>query len=118
MASSTTPFGTSILDTTPKEHGLAGHARECGTTKRALAAYAGDRPERRPHARLGTGVEHAWTVTLPVGPETFGDVPRFDPLWLPPHDQVHPGGRVSACLRMAVEKVPSIGGPTPEEPSI
>lgn len=56
------------------------------------------------------------TVRFFVGPKTMGDIPRIDWLWFLLHDQIHHRGQFSIYLRMADGKVPSIYGPSADEP--
>lgn len=56
------------------------------------------------------------TVRFFVGPQTMGDVPKIDWLWFLLHDQIHHRGQFSIYLRMADGKVPSIYGPSGDEP--
>ena len=63
-----------------------------------------------PEAKLGQ------TVKFFVAPKTLGDVRRMDFAWFLLHDQIHHRGQFSFYLRMAGAKVPSIYGPTADEP--
>lgn len=56
------------------------------------------------------------TVKFMTGPKTMGDVRRIDLLWLLLFDEIHHRGQFSVYLRMADGKVPSIYGPTADEP--
>jgi len=56
------------------------------------------------------------TVKFFVGPKTLGDVSRIDLIWMMLHDLIHHRGQFSIYLRMAGGKVPSIYGPTADEP--
>jgi uncharacterized damage-inducible protein DinB len=56
------------------------------------------------------------TVRFFVAPKTLGDVPKLHFLWFLLHDQIHHRGQLSVYLRMAGGKVPSIYGPTADEP--
>lgn len=56
------------------------------------------------------------TVKFPVGPRTMGDVPAMDLCWLTVFDAVHHRGQFSVYLRIAGGKLPSIYGPTADEP--
>jgi uncharacterized damage-inducible protein DinB len=56
------------------------------------------------------------TVKFFTAPKTFGDVPTMQFLWMMLFDQVHHRGQFSIYLRMADGKVPSIYGPTADEP--
>ena len=51
-----------------------------------------------------------------VGPKTMGDIPRIDFFWSVLHDEIHHRGQFSIYLRMADGKVPSIYGPSADEP--
>ena len=56
------------------------------------------------------------TIQFPVGPGKMGDVPKMQALWMFLCDQIHHRGQFSVYLRMADGKVPSIYGPTADEP--
>ena len=51
-----------------------------------------------------------------TGPGKVGDLPLFDVLWTMTCDQIHHRGQFSIYLRMADGKVPSIYGPSADEP--
>ena len=51
-----------------------------------------------------------------VGPKTIGDYSRLQFAWFLLSDQIHHRGQMSVYLRMAGGKVPSIYGPTADEP--
>ncbi len=55
-------------------------------------------------------------VTFLIAPRTPGPVRRLDFAWFLLHDQIHHRGQFSVYLRMADGKVPSIYGPTADEP--
>ena len=50
------------------------------------------------------------------GPEDAVDYPRLQFAWFLLSDQIHHRGQLSVYLRMADAKVPSIYGPTADEP--
>jgi uncharacterized damage-inducible protein DinB len=56
------------------------------------------------------------TIKFPVAPKTIGDWKTLDFLWMMLHDQIHHRGQFSIYLRMADAKVPSIYGPSADEP--
>ena len=56
------------------------------------------------------------TVQFPVGPGKMGDFRAMDVLWTSLMDQVDHRGQLSVYLRLAGAKVPSIYGPTADEP--
>ncbi|MEW5702903.1 MAG: DinB family protein [Candidatus Zixiibacteriota bacterium] len=56
------------------------------------------------------------TVKFITAPKTISDVPRLQVLWMMLCDQIHHRGQFSVYLRLADGKVPSIYGPTADEP--
>lgn len=56
------------------------------------------------------------TVKFFTGPKTMGDVRRIDFLRFLLDDEIHHRGQFSIYLRMAEGKVPSIYGPSADEP--
>jgi uncharacterized damage-inducible protein DinB len=56
------------------------------------------------------------TVQFPIGPGKMGDLRRMDVIWTSLMDQVHHRGQLSVYTRLAGGKVPSIYGPTADEP--
>jgi uncharacterized damage-inducible protein DinB len=56
------------------------------------------------------------TVKFYTAPKTIGDVPIMSFVWMMLFDQIHHRGQFSIYLRMADGKVPSIYGPTADEP--
>jgi len=56
------------------------------------------------------------TVKFFTGPGTLSDVPRIQFCWFLLSDQIHHRGQFSIYLRMADGKVPSIYGPSGDEP--
>jgi uncharacterized damage-inducible protein DinB len=56
------------------------------------------------------------TVKFFTAPHTLGDVSRMEFLWFLLHDEIHHRGQFSVYLRMSGAKVPSIYGPSADEP--
>jgi uncharacterized damage-inducible protein DinB len=56
------------------------------------------------------------TIQFYTAPKQMGDVRRQDFLWLMLNDMIHHRGQFSVYLRMAGGKVPSIYGPSKDEP--
>jgi len=56
------------------------------------------------------------TVKVATGRKQMGDVRRLDFLWQILSDQIHHRGQFTVYLRMAGAKVPSIYGPSADEP--
>ncbi len=82
-----------IIDTLEREH-------------RRVVELVKELPEERLHQ----------TVTFPIAPKTMGQWPIDQFLWMVLHDQIHHRGQLSIYLRMADGKLPSIYGPTADEP--
>ena len=86
------------------------------TLQEVIAAY------ERSHAELGSRLREMPAAELdrPIrfftGPKQMGDVPRIQILWLMLLDAIHHRGQLSVYLRMAGGKVPSIYGPSADEP--
>jgi uncharacterized damage-inducible protein DinB len=55
-------------------------------------------------------------VKFMTAPKTLGDVKRLDFMWFMLHDEIHHRGQLTIYLRMADGKVPSIYGPSGDEP--
>ena len=74
------------------------------------------------HAELVEALESAsdedlgGTVKFFTGPGAIGDIPKMQFLWFMLSDQIHHRGQLSVYLRMAGGKVPSIYGPSADEP--
>lgn len=56
------------------------------------------------------------TVKFMSGPKRMEDWRRMDVLWFMLHDSIHHRGQLSVYLRMVDAKVPSIYGPSADEP--
>ena len=66
--------------------------------------------EKMPDSQAGD------TVKFFTGPKTLGDIPKIEFLWFMLCDQIHHRGQLSVYLRMAGGRVPSIYGPSGDEP--
>jgi uncharacterized damage-inducible protein DinB len=75
------------------------------TAKELLVAL-----EKTPDARLRE------TIQFFTGPKQMGDFPVSEVLWMMLMDSVHHRGQLSVYLRMTGGKVPSIYGPSADEP--
>ncbi|MFI5372564.1 MAG: DinB family protein [Candidatus Eisenbacteria bacterium] len=56
------------------------------------------------------------TVRLPTGPKQMSDVRRGDAMWMFLYDTIHHRGQFSVYQRIAGGKMPSVYGPTADEP--
>jgi len=77
--------------------------------ERGYAALV-DMIKRMPDARLQT------IVQFPTAPGQMGQWPTLDFVWYMLLDQIHHRGQLSVYVRMAGGKVPSIYGPSGDEP--
>ena len=77
--------------------------------EKSHAAFV-ERVKRTPDADLNK------TVKFATGPKKVGDLRTMDVFWMMLMDAVHHRGQFSVYLRMADGKVPSIYGPTADEP--
>ena len=84
--------------------------------KDVLAAY--ERGVRDTAAKISVAGDEDLNkiMQFPVGPKQMADMRRLDVLWYALMDQVHHRGQLSVYLRLAGGKVPSIYGPTADEP--
>jgi len=55
-------------------------------------------------------------VNFPVAPKTMAPVRKMDLSWMMLMDSIHHRGQLSVYIRLAGGKVPSISGPTADEP--
>jgi uncharacterized damage-inducible protein DinB len=55
-------------------------------------------------------------VSFFTAPKTMGQMTRSDMIWFILHDEIHHRGQLSVYLRIAGGKVPSIYGPSADEP--
>jgi len=66
--------------------------------------------------RALTDLDLEKTMKFFIGPKQMGDVRKGDIFWLFLMDNVHHRGQLSVYLRMSGAKVPSIYGPSGDEP--
>jgi uncharacterized damage-inducible protein DinB len=89
---------------------------EPATMAEAIAAYdAGVKIVAAKVAKMKDADVHK-TVPFFTGPGQVGDVPLIDIMWLMLMDSVHHRGQLSVYIRMAGGLVPSIYGPSADEP--
>lgn len=82
----------------------------------ALTAF--EQASRETAGRVAKATDDALqrTMKFPTGPGRMGDLRAMDVLWMTLMDQVHHRGQLSVYVRLAGGKVPSIYGPTADEP--
>ncbi len=86
------------------------------TMRDVIAAYERIQPATVSKVKQASEAALSKTVKFPVAPKTMGDLRVMDVLWGTLHDQIHHRGQLSVYLRMAGGKVPSIYGPSADEP--
>ncbi len=86
------------------------------TMKEILAAFESTYKQMVPKVKAMSEADYNSTIKFPAGPKQMGDFRKADVLWITMMDQVHHRGQFSVYLRMAGGKVPSIYGPTADEP--
>ena len=86
------------------------------TWSETLAAF--DKGHKDTSAQLAGATDQQWNsqFTMPIGPKQTGPMRRGDAMWFFLYDTIHHRGQFSTYLRMAGAKVPSIYGPTADEP--
>ena len=77
-----------------------------------------EKAHRETTARLqgATDAELNGMIPIPTGPKQMGQMRIGDALWFFLNDTIHHRGQFSIYLRMAGGKLPSIYGPTADEP--
>ena len=86
------------------------------TMSEVIATFERARQDAIEAIRNATDEQLAGTTRFFTAPRTMGDVPNIGFLWFLLHDQIHHRGQLSIYLRMAGGKVPSIYGPSADEP--
>jgi DinB family len=94
--------------------------KTAATAATELASRAAALPPPAPNLDIGrkpslTRMVMRILEIRPAG-DALSDVPRIQLVWFLVHDQIHHRGQFSIYLRMADAKVPSIYGPTADEP--
>lgn len=86
------------------------------TFKEVLVAYENIHKEALAKVHKADDVQLQGMMKFFVAPKKEGDVPKMDLLWMMLMDQIHHRGQFSVYLRLVGAKVPSIYGPTADEP--
>ena len=86
------------------------------TMEEVIATYEGVHKSNMKKLKRLTPVQMKRKVKFPVAPRTMADVAAKDLCWLTVFDHVHHRGQFSVYLRIAGGKLPSIYGPTADEP--
>jgi uncharacterized damage-inducible protein DinB len=86
------------------------------TMKDILAAFESTYKQMASKVKAMSEADYNSTIKFPVGPKQMGDFRKADVLWMTMMDQIHHRGQFSVYVRMAGGKVPSIYGPSADEP--
>ena len=86
------------------------------TFEAAVAAFDETKVAFLETLRSSSDEQLGGTVTFLTAPYTTGDIPVTQFLWFMLHDHIHHRGQLSVYLRMSGGKVPSIYGPSADEP--
>ncbi len=86
------------------------------TMAEVIAAWQKATAEVAALVRAATEEKLGSSITFFAGPGTLSQVPLMQVMWLMLLDSIHHRGQLSVYLRMVGGKVPSIYGPTHDEP--
>ncbi|HKA25171.1 MAG TPA: DinB family protein [Candidatus Eisenbacteria bacterium] len=77
-----------------------------------------DKAHKDTTGRLNRVTDAEWSseLSIPVGPNQMGSMQRGQAMWFFLSDTIHHRGQFSVYARMAGAKVPSIYGPSADEP--
>ncbi len=100
------------------EINLTGHKPTPATVCDVAKIYEQQHREHVEKVRSLTGEQLNRPMNFLVAPKTPGKIRSGDILWMMLMDMIHHRGQFSIYLRMADGKVPSIYGPTADEPWI
>jgi uncharacterized damage-inducible protein DinB len=112
-------LGTKVWHDEMVKSGVSGKAPEApAQLSEVIAALEKANADFRELVSKATDEELQQEVHFFVAPKTMGEYTRIDWIWFLLHDQIHHRGQFSVYLRMADGKVPSIYGPSGDEPWI
>jgi uncharacterized damage-inducible protein DinB len=86
------------------------------TMGEVISSYERNHRELVEKVKKATDADCNKMIKFMVAPKTMGDMRGFDTLWMMMMDTIHHRGQFSVYLRMADGKVPSIYGPSADEP--
>jgi uncharacterized damage-inducible protein DinB len=99
-----------------REFAPAGHVTAPATLHEVIATYEDRHQDIEEKLRSWDEADLERTVRFPVAPGKMGDVRKIDLCWFVLMDQIHHRGQLTVYLRMLGAKVPSVYGPTADEP--
>lgn len=86
------------------------------TMQEVISAFERGHKEAADKVKKMTDAEFNKMIKFMVAPKVMGDIRSGDTLWMMLMDTIHHRGQFSIYLRMADGKVPSIYGPSADEP--
>ena len=86
------------------------------TMQEVISTYERNHLDHAEQLKKMTDADFNKMIKFMVAPKTMGDVRSGDTLWMLMMDTIHHRGQFSVYLRMAEGKVPSIYGPSADEP--
>ena len=86
------------------------------TLQEIISTYERSHKEQVEKVKKMNDADFNKMIKFMVAPKTMGDVRSGDTLWMMMMDTIHHRGQFSIYLRMADGKVPSIYGPSADEP--
>ncbi len=86
------------------------------TLQDILTTYERNHLDHAEKLKTMTDADFNKMIKFMVAPKTMGDIRSGDTLWMLLMDTIHHRGQFSVYLRMADGKVPSIYGPSGDEP--
>jgi len=95
---------------------FGGSPQAPATMAEILSAYEATHKGMVEKVKSMSEADYNSTIQFPVGPKQMGDFRKADVLWMMMMDAIHHRGQFSVYLRMAGGKVPSIYGPSADEP--
>ena len=86
------------------------------TMEEILSAYQKATQANMGKVKAMSEADYNSMIAFPAGPGKMMDMRKADVLWITVMDAVHHRGQMSVYIRLAGGKVPSIYGPTADEP--
>ena len=104
------------MSTSYKRQPLDAFKDEIARTQRVLKAFDGAYAGLVSALEASSDADLATTVVFMTGPKQLGPMPKAAILQFMLSDHIHHRGQLSVHLRMTGSKVPSIYGPSKDEP--
>jgi uncharacterized damage-inducible protein DinB len=95
---------------------FSGQAPKFATYADVLSAFESNTKTMMTKVRGMSETDYNSKMAFPVGPKQMGELRKADVLWTMLMDSVHHRGQFSIYLRLVGAKVPSIYGPSADEP--